>query len=227
MKQQLIFLFCCCLFSFSSFAQDNSTKLDIKENYSSKDKGAHNISFRVGDALTAIGIQGMYDYSFFNSYFGEDNQIDYWLKDYALGSQISTPVLAISYHYRLLTWLELGGEMSYLGAYQNVYDLHTMDHISTNNFNSVSALVNVKFLWFNRKYISLYSGVSIGASFISNNEYNDETNLQESSFYLFPALSITGIGIEAGADWYGFASIGAGTQGIFCAGFGYRFINKK
>lgn len=227
MKKKLTCILSCLFLSFASFAQEENKQVELEVNYSLKEKGTHNLSFKIGDAITATEMQGIYDYSFFNFGYFPENQVDYWLQDYATGNKISTPVMAATYHYRILSWLELGGELSYLGAYQDVYDLHTMDQVGSNDFNAISALASVKFLWFNRKYISLYSGVSLGTSFIINSQYNEETKQQENSFTMFPAFGFTGIGIEAGADWYGFASIGGGTQGIFCAGFGYRFINKK
>lgn len=73
----------------------------------------------------------------------------------------------------------------------------------------------VKWSWFNRKYVSLYSRVAAGVMY---------ANLINADNRYWPDFQLSPFGVEAGwQHWKGFIDLGAGTQNFIQGGIMYKF----
>lgn len=80
------------------------------------------------------------------------------------------------------------------------------------NLGFMSLMPNVKFSWFNREKVSLYSKLAFGAGLVFDNGDSAENNFS-------PAFQVTPIGVDFGkGSFRGFAELGVGMQGVLCAG---------
>lgn len=85
--------------------------------------------------------------------------------------------------------------------------------------DSFSVLLNAKYNWFNKRYVSLYSRIGAGLNvYNSFSSYNNSLSISRHYNY---ALQLTLIGVEAGKGCLRFYSeLGAGNTG--CFEFGIR-----
>lgn len=80
------------------------------------------------------------------------------------------------------------------------------------NLGFISIMPNVKFSWFNRERVSLYSKIAVGPGLIFDNDDSLENNITL-------AAQISPIGVDFGNNSYrGFAELGIGMQGILNVG---------
>lgn len=123
----------------------------------------------------------------------------------------STGQIGVQYGYNALKWLRVGGRFSYLGSYYPGYEPYT---------HSCKVSGRVDFTYLNRRYVTLYSGVELGAS-VNYNVYS----LPDDN-YVKPSLviGVTPIGIQAGGSHvFGMAELNIGSTEIIRAGIGIRF----
>ena len=85
---------------------------------------------------------------------------------------------------------------------------------------------SVKFNWLRKKHFGMYSAISAGIMFISDNvstSYHGDRDIKSKSSTSF-MFQGTGIGIEAGGEAIrAFAELGFGEKGTLCAGLRYKF----
>lgn len=134
-----------------------------------------------------------------------------------------TAPITLTYKYRAAKWLWVGASVSYFGIYSSFRDRFTDQVIAHSNTNMVNISPVLQFSWLNRKYITLYSGISGGLSLIFGKNFSQETEQVTQDTYLFGNFQLTAIGIKAGKKWFGFAEVGIGSQSFVTAGVGYRF----
>ena len=80
------------------------------------------------------------------------------------------------------------------------------------NLGFISIMPNVKFSWFNRERVSLYSKIAVGSGLVFDNDDSLENNITL-------AAQISPIGVDFGNNSYrGFAELGIGMQGILNVG---------
>ncbi|MEG2071478.1 MAG: hypothetical protein RR034_08915, partial [Bacteroidales bacterium] len=142
---------------------------------------------------------------------------DWFVDDIYHGAVFSTGAISFNYMYRIKKWLWIGGSATYCGFFSKVHNLVTDEVVGKNNVNTFSFYPSVRFSYLNRKYVTLYSGVSLGYTFIFGNRL--ESRYSQSYF----TGQITAIGVSVGKTWYGFTELGLGMRGCISAGFGYRF----
>ena len=123
--------------------------------------------------------------------------------------------------YWLKDWLYLGGTFVWTGGFSAVKDYvrHTRSHYYT--YNSFTLMPIVRFAWFRRGIVQLYSSAGVGL----NLAYVKEP--QQRYFEGVVAHDVTFIGISVGRNFFGYFDIGAGQRGAVSVGLGYRFNNKK
>jgi hypothetical protein len=141
------------------------------------------------------------------------------------GNLYSTGSLNLSHSVRVKKWLEVGAVISYNGSFRNIYS--TVDHsvVTSDNRHSFFFTPTIRFAWFTREYIRMYSsvGVGVGVMIYDDPQFRNVT-FHEKEIQFGPSIQLTGFGISVGKSVYGFAEAGAvGTLGLFTIGMGYRF----
>ena len=200
----------------------------------------HDIQFGLGDpALLASGIGEFllykFDYSS-SSHYGYDyyygGEADSWFyRDVVNTLTFVTPTLNFEYRYRFAKWFWFGGLVSYADIYNQYKDRVTQEAVAHTNIHYISVMPSVRFSWLNKKYITLYSGLSLGCTVAVGNKYWSDIPNNGTLYEPFGGASLSGqltaVGIQGGKNWYGFAEIGLGYQGFVKAGFGYKFNRTK
>ena len=80
------------------------------------------------------------------------------------------------------------------------------------NLGFISIMPNVKFSWFNREKVSLYSKIAVGPGLVFDNDDSLKNNITL-------AAQISPIGVDFGNNSYrGFTELGIGMQGILNVG---------
>lgn len=136
-----------------------------------------------------------------------------------------TPNISVGYKYRLAKWFWLGATVSYTGLYDVYYDRVTNEKVSTQSDHIISIMPSVRFSWLNKKYVTLYSGLSVGYA-LDIYQGKSATDPYIGYGHGF-GFQLTAVGVHVGRKWYGFTEIGVGMQGFIQAGFGYNFNSKK
>lgn len=123
--------------------------------------------------------------------------------------------MTLAYSYRVTQSLAVGVAFTYTGLYGDVTDARSGRRIATDNVTTLSVAPMLRLMWLNRPIVRCYSALAIGPSV-------DMRSIDDSS-EAYIGLSGTIAGVSVGRRLYGFAEVGAGMQGIFSAGIGYRF----
>jgi len=134
---------------------------------------------------------------------------------------IATCPITLGYMFRLRNFLWLGGSVSYMGVFGNVYDATDNSFLYRHHETQIAILPTVRFSYLNKKYVTLYSGVSTGVLFDYEKD-GDSGNL-----CVFPTFQVTAFGVSAGSKFFGYTEVGFGYKGFINAGIGYRFNAKK
>ena len=120
---------------------------------------------------------------------------------------IATCPISLGYMYRLRKFLWLGARD----------DSFLYNHTET----QIAFLPAVRFSYLNKKYVTLYSGLSTG--FLLNFEKeNGSTDV-----YFHPTFQLTAFGVSVGRKFFGYTEVGLGYKGFITAGIGYRFNANK
>ena len=136
-----------------------------------------------------------------------------------------TPNISIGYKYRLAKWFWLGATVSYTCFLENRHDRVTNVKISSERDHIISIMPSVRFSWLNKKYVTLYSGLSLGYA-VDIIQYKSQTEKYSTAEHGV-GFQLTAVGVHVGRKWYGFTEIGVGMQGFIQAGFGCNFNSKK
>lgn len=123
--------------------------------------------------------------------------------------------ITAAYYYRVAYTLSVGVAFTYTGLYGDIFDTRTGRKVSSNDMATISVAPALRLQWLNRPMVRCYSAIAIGPAVdITAIDDRRETYL---------GLSGTIAGVSVGRRLFGFAEVGAGMQGIFSAGMGYRF----
>lgn len=148
---------------------------------------------------------------------------NWFTKDCYVDRYGMVPPITLSYRYRLAKWFWIGGSVSYYGVYHTYRDRFSNEVVARTNMNLINISPTLHFSWLNRKYVSLYSGLSGGYSYYFSKIYSTQEEKILPLAQSYWNFQVTAIGIKAGKKWFGFAEAGIGTQSFITAGFGYRF----
>jgi hypothetical protein len=129
--------------------------------------------------------------------------------------------VGLEYVHYVNDWLGFGGLVlcDYMTA-----DAYSVDGDGNKTPNGrydlgfASAMPEVKFAWFNRPRVGLYSKIAVGAGLTFSNDSEDlRDNITWSG-------QITPIGVDFGGESFrGFVEAGVGMQGVVCAGVRWLF----
>lgn len=135
------------------------------------------------------------------------------------GSKYVTGALSAGYTYDLKRWLSVGGTFSYFGHYRSFYDKITDVKLASHNIHNLSLTAMLRFTYFNRRYVRLYSQIGIGLGMATT---EGKATPSKTKFHFTGQL--TPFGIAIGNKVFGFGEFfGAGNQGFMVLGIGYRF----
>ncbi|MGM9806249.1 MAG: hypothetical protein ACI3Z7_07475 [Candidatus Aphodosoma sp.] len=181
----------------------------------------HYVQFNIGDPLFNMiyggnfGCCGYCDYS---------TQYNWFTPDVYESAYTQLPTFSLSYYYAVKPWLHIGGELYYEGEYYIIRDRVTNNYGGVAGRTSLNILPTIRFQYFNRRIVGLYSGLSLGLhlNIESGNKLYDPT-ASNSYCTALPAFQLTAIGIRVGNRIFGTAEIGVGNKGIATIGIGARF----
>jgi hypothetical protein len=139
---------------------------------------------------------------------------------YYYDDKIYTQAISLSYTQELKRWLALSINATYSGASQNERRADT--NLISGKYRKyyIGIYPTVKFTYFNRPMIRMYSALGFGLGIMDekwSNNYrsrNKETDLSG---------QITFFGISVGKNLFASWEIGIGTMGYLVMGGGYRF----
>ena len=120
---------------------------------------------------------------------------------------------SLSYTYKDRRWLSYGGTAVFGASTRWRKNSITGEKIDNLSYYCLSIMPTVRFDWFYREKVQLYSTVSVGVI----------TDFDE----VYPWGDLTLFGCSFGRKFFGFAEVGMGTAGWLRAGIGYRFNAVK
>ena len=120
---------------------------------------------------------------------------------------------SLSYTYHDRRWLQYGGKVVFGASTRWRKDSFTGEKIDNLSYYCLSVMPSVRFNWFYRDAVQLYSTISVGVV----------TDFDE----VAPWGDVTLVGCSFGRKFFGFAEVGMGTAGWLRAGVGYRFNATK
>lgn len=120
---------------------------------------------------------------------------------------------SFSYTYHHLRWLQYGGTVTFGATTRWRKDAFTGEKIENLSHHAVAAMPSVRFVWFYREKVQLYSSISLGVI----------TDFDEA--YIWGDMAL--IGCSFGRKIFGFVELGGGMAGAARIGLGYRFDIKK
>lgn len=120
---------------------------------------------------------------------------------------------SLSYTYQDRRWLQYGGTVVFGASTCWRKDAATGQKIENLSYYSLSILPTVRFNWFYREKVQLYSSIALGLI----------TDFDEA--YIWGDVAL--IGCSFGRKLFGFVELGGGMAGSARIGLGYRFNADK
>ena len=120
---------------------------------------------------------------------------------------------SLSYTYKDRRWLSYGGTAVFGASTRWRKNSITGEKIDNLSYYCLSIMPTVRFDWFYREKVQLYSTISVGVI----------TDFDE----VYPWGDLTLFGCSFGRKFFGFAELGLGMAGWLRAGIGYRFNAVK
>lgn len=171
----------------------------------------HDIRVGVGTVSlpTLLALDGGWGYDDYYPDFRRDmaNADTYLTPRYFLGNY------SLTYTYQDRRWLQYGGQVVFGASTCSRKEVHTNGGVENLNRYVLSVMPTVRFNWFYREAVQMYSSVSFG--FVT--DFED----------LYMRGDATLFGCSFGRKFFGFAEVGMGMSGWLRAGFGYRFNAVK
>ena len=157
---------------------------------------------------------GLYGNSPFDDYHNAQN---YWGSERSMFGGLS-----LEYKYNILRWFSFGASVSYERLQSNRYDRITELRNQTNTSDIISVIPMAKFQYLTSEFVTLYSQVGVGLSVDMQTIKEDNKSTRNYTNVMLTG-QFTAIGVTVGKSLFGFAEIGAGSQGTFKIGIGYKF----
>ncbi len=151
----------------------------------------------------------------------DEGMVDYYpnfRKDMQYADTYLTPRIfvgnySLTYTYHDRKWLQYGGQVVFGASTRSRRDAYTNNEVENLNYYTLSVMPTVRFNWFYREKVQMYSSVSLGVV----------TDFED----LYVWGDATLFGCSFGRNFFGFAEIGMGMGGWLRAGIGYRFNAVK
>ncbi len=175
----------------------------------------HEIRFEIGDPLGIMILQNK------NNHLPNISESNLTAVGHAWRA---TPVFSFNYHYRLTKWLWAGAMVNY--AYYKDHTDYTYQIFNTRWMHCITLMPELRFSYFNRPHVTLYSAVAAGTSLFVDHE-NPSWEIYDGQWWklsTFPTFQLTAFGIRAGGErLFGTFETGFGIKGIVSGGIGYAF----
>lgn len=120
---------------------------------------------------------------------------------------------SLSYTYHDRKWLQYGGQVVFGASTRSRRDVHTNGGVENLNRYVLSVMPMVRFSWFYREKVQMYSSVSLGVV----------TDFED----LYVWGDATLFGCSFGSKVFGFAELGLGMSGWVRGGIGVRFNDRR
>ena len=191
---------------------DSTTVITIVKRHKSLEfTPKHDIRVGVG-TLSAVTSLLLDDWGF------ADSPVRNFRSDMASADTYLTPRYfvgnySLSYTYHDRHWLQYGGTAVFGVSTRWRKSSITGEKLDNLSYYSLSIMPTVRFNWFYRDAVQLYSTISVGLV----------TDFDE----VYPWGDLTLVGCSFGRKFFGFAEVGMGMAGWLRAGVGYRFNAVK
>ena len=187
----------------------------------------HDFQFGIGDPALLFLTVGDVRFETYNPHDFDYITADNWFNgEYINTLSLAAPSLNLEYRYRFAKWFWFGGAFSFTPMVKQ-WENHEKGDKFTDHLYCISLMPSVRFSWLNKKYITLYSGLSAGFLVTTGSKFSPIENAAYQATNVYLAGQLTAVGIQGGKNWYGFAEVGVGVQGFVKAGFGYKFQTKE
>lgn len=182
---------------------------------------SHEIRLEVSDPLGYTILQSPQ----YHAFFGYEPEC-------SIESETFVPIFSAGYHYRVLPWFWIGASINYGYTKDNLSVRYTLDDplafnvVSTQSYHLIGILPDIRFSYFNRPHVTLYSALSVGVVAHIRGKYEGDEAYKD--YYTHPniysAFQATLFGVKAGGrHWFGSFELGAGYKGFAALGAGYEF----
>ncbi len=143
---------------------------------------------------------------------------------YHIGEVHHVPTLNLAYGRQLTPLVNVSATLSYMQFSSDILRVDTEVKGGRKLLSSFSFMPAVRFDWYRRDIVRLYSRLGVGISNLSDREtYNSDSQFNNAYAELYPCIDVTPFGVAVGRKLYGFAEVSVGTLGFAKAGVGYRF----
>ena len=119
----------------------------------------------------------------------------------------------LSYTYQDRRWLQYGATVAFGASTRKLRSAHTNEVVENRDRCVLSVMPTVRFNWFYREKVQLYSTVALA--------------LVTDFDSVYPWGDVTLVGCSFGRKFFGFTELGLGMAGWVRAGVGYRFDAVK
>lgn len=143
------------------------------------------------------------------------------------GALFKAPSVSLAYTCRLKPWCELGVNVAYACSYRensSVADGRTLQRDHEHLFMFAPT---VRFVWFRRDYVRLYSSVGIGMTYIHHNRKVLGEAWPRTENRVVGLGDLVLFGVSAGGKVFGYCEVGSMSYGVFACGVGVRFNDKR
>lgn len=199
---------------------DSSQVSAIDKNFWKTSLPRHELQWGVGcPLLEEFIIYGMGS----DDFSGDFDRPHNWFEKEVYRGEKGTTLFnwSFSYLYRVCKFLWVGADVTYIGFYDVYYDKFTHQKAYINSDQLFTFMPKIRFSYLNRKYVTLYSGISCGIGWVIHSE-KKEVNVVTNW-----AFQATAFGVKAGTSWFGFAEVGLGYKGFGVIGLGYHFNRQN
>lgn len=152
-------------------------------------------------------------------------------KGYGSTHDLMYPIISACYHYRVTPWLWIGISTNYSYYSKDIYvryghNIFDLRLEGNKTYHLLGIMPDIRFSYFNRPHVTLYSSLSIGVNLHIPGKYEGDETYKD--YYpdplFYSAFQATLFGVKAGGShWFGSFELGAGYKGIASLGVGYEF----
>lgn len=116
---------------------------------------------------------------------------------------------------------------AYAASYSYTDDFSTGKVAYRDRDNLFMFVPTVRFVWFRRDYVRMYSSIGMGFGYVLHNTKNYSNGLSRLTQNTIFSGSIVPFGIAVGGKVFGFLELGPSSYGILNLGIGIRLNDHK
>ncbi|MBQ5647845.1 MAG: hypothetical protein IIV16_01830 [Alistipes sp.] len=166
---------------------------------------------RIGIGATSVSSIFAFDVGFDAYYYNFRQEME--RADTYLTPRTFVGNYSLSYTYHDRRWLQYGGTVSFGASTRWRKDAATGKKVENLSRYALAVMPSVRFVWFYREKVQLYSSISLGVA----TDFDDA--------YVWGDVAL--VGCSFGRKVFGFVELGGGMTGSARIGLGYRFNAYK